>query len=236
MEEHHLFKFLWRFNAVVIGVAGVLATGVLLFVAYGLIRDVTREESTQNVVNLVGSVDVEESWRLGQFYNINDGEVLMLPLHSDQLFDFSYTKKSASSARNYLFINTETLDKKWLFNHTNYLVERSERLRAGDLHTDGPERPVVAILYHVVPSDSDQDTRLSTRDLKTVSISRPDGSGYRELISEVDSVVDQILVTEDKLLLSYQKSGVAYIATIDPQGREIVKNEKLPDFDSHHAQ
>ena len=38
MEENKFFKLVWRFNGLVISVAGVLAVGVLLFVAFKLFQ------------------------------------------------------------------------------------------------------------------------------------------------------------------------------------------------------
>ena len=225
MEENRFFKLIWRFNGLVISVAGILAVGVLLFVAYKLFQDVTRERTTRNIVNIEENAEIKENWRLGQFSEINDNKILMIPLHSDQSFDRAYFSKASNSTRNYLFINTETSQEKWLFDHTNYLIERSDRLRKGDYNS---KEPIIAILYQLVKLDSDHDNRLSANDLTTIAISNTDGSGYKELIKEVDLVVDHTLLNEKELFLIYQKSAVSYSAILNLESMEVTKTAKLP--------
>ena len=224
MEENKFFKLIWRFNGLVISVAGVLAIGVLLFAAYKLFQDVTRERTTRSIVNIEENSEIKENWRLGQFSEINDNKILMIPLHSDQSFDRAYFSKSSNSTRNYLFINTETSQEKWLFDHTNYLIERSDKLRRGDYNS---KEPIIAILYQVVKLDSDHDNRLSSADLTTIAITKPDGSGYKELIKEVELVVDHTLLNEKELFLIYQKSGVSYSAILNLENMELTKTRVL---------
>lgn len=224
MEENKFFKLIWRFNGLVISVAGVLAIGVLLFAAYKLFQDVTRERTTRSIVNIEENSEIKENWRLGQFSEINDNKILMIPLHSDQSFDRAYFSKSSNSTRNYLFINTETSQEKWLFDHTNYLIERSDKLRRGDYNS---KEPIIAILYQLVKLDSDHDNRLSSADLTTIAITKPDGSGYKELIKEVELVVDHTLLNEKELFLIYQKSGVSYSAILNLENMELTKTRVL---------
>jgi len=225
MEENKFFKLVWRFNGLIISVAGVLAVAVLVFVTYKLFHDVTRDRATRNIVNIEENADIKENWRFGQLSKLNDNKTLMLPLYSDQSFDRAYFSKSSNSTRNYLFINIETSEKKWLFDHTNYLIERSDKLREGDYSSD---KPVIAILYQLVQLDSDQDNRLSASDLSTIAITNPDGSGYKELIKEVEKIVDHILLNQTELFLIYQKAGMSYSAILNLKSFEMNKAEKLP--------
>jgi len=225
MEENKFFKLVWRFNGLIISVAGVLAVAVLVFVTYKLFHDVTRDRATRNIVNIEENADIKENWRFGQLSKLNDNKTLMLPLYSDQSFDRAYFSKSSNSTRNYLFINIATSEKKWLFDHTNYLIERSDKLREGDYSSD---KPVIAILYQLVQLDSDQDNRLSASDLSTIAITNPDGSGYKELIKEVEKIVDHILLNQTELFLIYQKAGMSYSAILNLKSFEMNKAEKLP--------
>ena len=225
MEENKFFKLVWRFNGLIISVAGILAVGLLAFATYKLFQDVTRERTTRNIVNIEENAEIKENWKLGQFSEINDGKILMLPLNSDQSFDRAYFSKSSNSTRNYLFINTDTSKEKWLFNHTDYLIERSDRLRLGDYNS---KEPIVAILYQLVKLDSDHDNRLSAADLTTIAITNPDGSAYEELIKEVELIVDHTLLNKNELFLIYQKAGVSYSAVLNLNSRELTKNHQLP--------
>lgn len=49
MEESRFFKFVWRFDAIVLMVAAVLAIGVLLFAGYHMFQDITRTRNTGNI-------------------------------------------------------------------------------------------------------------------------------------------------------------------------------------------
>lgn len=224
MEENKFFKLVWRFNGLVISVAGVLAVGIFLFVTYKLFQDVTRDRTTRNIVNIEENSEIKENWRLGQFSKSNE-KTLMIPLYSDQSFDRAYFSKSSNSTRNYLFINTETSQKQWLFNHTNYLIERSDKLKEGDYNSD---KPIIAILYQLIQLDSDQDDRLSASDLSTLAVTNPDGSGYKEFLKDVDKIVDHTLLNQTELFLIYQKSGESYSARLNLESFEITKTDELP--------
>lgn len=225
MEENKFFKLVWRFNGLIISVAGILAVGLLAFATYKFFQDVTRDRTTRNIVNIEENAEIKENWKLGQLLEINDGKILMLPLNSDQSFDRAHFRKSSNSTRNYLFINTDTSEEKWLFNHTDYLIERSDMLRLGDYNS---KEPIVAILYQLVKSDSDHDDRLSAADLTTIAITKPDGSDYEELIKEVELIVDHTLLNENELFLIYQKAGVSYSAVLNLNSRELTKSHQLP--------
>lgn len=225
MDENKFFRLVWRFNGLVISVAGVLAVGVLIFVALKLFQDVTRERTTRNIVNIEENAEIKENWRFGQITQINDGKILMIPLYSDQSFDRVYFSKSSNSTRNHLFINTETSQQTWLFDHTNYLIERSDKLIKGDY---GSKQSIIAILYQLVQLDSDHDNRLSVGDLTTIAITNPDGSGYKELIKEVESIVDHTLLNKTELFLVYQKAGVSYSTILNLKSFELTKTDKLP--------
>ncbi len=225
MEDNTFFKSVWRFNGLVIALAGILSVGVLIFITYKLFNDVTRERNTSNIVNLEEDTEIKESWNLGQLSKLNDGKTLIIPLHSNQSFNRSYFSKSSNSTRNYLFIDTETLQEKWLFDHTDYLIERSDWLKRDDYNA---EDPVIAILYQLVKLDSDSDNRLSADDLSIIAIASPDGSNYKELINEVELIVDHTLLSKKELFLIYQKDNISYSAIIDLAKRTIIKTTQLP--------
>ena len=149
----------------------------------------------------------------------------MLPLRSDQTFSRAYFNKSSYSTRNYLFINTDTSEKTWLFDHTDYLIQSVDRLRHEGIDS---KRPTAAILYTLVKIDSDQNSRLTAADLSTVAVTKTDGSNYKELINDIELIIDHELINEKELLLIYQKKGISYSLTLDLEKLEIIKNEKLP--------
>jgi hypothetical protein len=112
MEETRFFRFVWRFNGLVLMLAGVLSIGVLGFAGYEIYKDVVRKRSTRNIVNVAENQPVDEKWRLGDLIKIEGSSYVMIPLHSDQSYAQAYYSKSSQSTRNILFINSATNDKK----------------------------------------------------------------------------------------------------------------------------
>ncbi len=225
MEDSKFFKLVWRFNGLLISIAGILAIGVLLFAIYQIFKDVTRERNTQNIVNIEESVEVKESWTLGHVTNLSSHKTLMIPLNSDQNFNRGYFSKSSNSTRNYLFINTETNSSTWLFDHTNYLIESTDKLRMGDYNS---KKTVLAILYFLVKLDSNSDNRLTPSDLTTISISKPNGFGYKEVLTGVEKVIGNTLLSETELFIIYQLNGKSLSSTVNLTSFELSNTQELP--------
>ena len=226
MEESKFFKYVWRINGLILLVAGILAIGVLAFVGYKIYLETTRERGTRNIVNIQKESEMEEEWRLGYMSEIQGTPYVMVPLNSDQSYDQSYYSKSTSSARNYLFIKSTNNEQHWLLGNSEYLITDTDMLSE---HGYGKEeRSIRAILYQVVTEDTNEDGRLTSKDLKTISISHSDGREYKELIQGIDHFVGHRTVDENTLLIVYQKKGVGYSANISLSDLVISNEQELP--------
>lgn len=226
MEENKFFRFVWRFDGVLFMIAGVLLIGVLAIAGYKIARDVTRERNTCNIVNVQEGVDLEENWLLGRMMDIQDSPWAMIPLNSDQSYAQSYYSKSSSSARNYLFVNSRTNEKHWLFKTNQYLIAHAIFLPKTGY---GPrEKPVRVILYQIVKSDTNGDERLTDEDLKTIALSSPDGRDYKEILDGIDMVVGHKLVDENNLFIVFQKNGVGFSANVSLADFKIGHETELP--------
>lgn len=128
MEENKVFKNIWRFNAIVIMLVGVLGVALALFACIMIYKDITRDRSVRNIVNLEESNEKKEEWQLGSITSVKGTDILMVPLHSEQSYSRGSYSKSASSTRNYLFINVETNKKYWLFGKNDYLITQTNQL------------------------------------------------------------------------------------------------------------
>jgi hypothetical protein len=197
-------------------IAGLLAIGVLAFGEYNIYSETTRDRNIRNIVNVQEGAEVEEKWQLGYLSKVQGTPYVMIPLNSDQSYAQSYYSKSSSSVRNYLFINSQDNEKHWLFNTNKYLVEDSEFLTEHDYGDE--DRRIRAILYKVVKSDTDEDRRLTSKDLKTIGISMPNGKDYKEILQGVDVFVGHRLLDENTLLIVYQKKGIGYSANVSLSG------------------
>jgi hypothetical protein len=225
-EDSRFFRFVWRFNGLVIMIAGVLAIGVLAFTGYAIYKDVTRDREARNIVNVQEENDSKKSWQLGYMTGIDGSPYVMVPLNSVQDYADSSYSDSSSSARNYLFINSQDNAKHWLFDTNEYVIANTELLSEKDY--DAADRKVRAILYRIIKADSNNDQRLTDDDLQAVALSLPDGKGYKEILSDIDLFVGSRLVDEDKLLIVFQRQGLGYSATINLDGFVIYREAELP--------
>ncbi len=226
MKESKFFKFVWRLNGLILMIAGILAIGVLVFAGYKIITDITRERNTHNIVNVQDEDDIKEKWQLGNMSDIEGSPWIMIPLNSNQSYAQSYYSKSSSSVRNYLFINSQNNEKHWLFNTNEYLILEAELLSKNEYESN--ERNILAILYKVVKSDSDSDKRLTNKDLQTISISLPNGIGYKEILNGVDNFIGKKIVNEKSLLLLFQKEGIGYSANVNLTKFTVSNKTELP--------
>lgn len=226
MEESKFFRFVWRFNGLIFMIAGVLAIGVLAFAGYKIIKDVTRERNTRNIVNVQEGNNVKEKWQLGYMSNIQGSRYVMIPLNSDQSYAQSYYSKSSSSARNYLFINSQNNEKHWLFKTNHYLIADTDLLSEKEYGSD--EREVRAILYKIVKSDTNNDKRLTNDDLQTVGLSFPSGKGYKEILKGIDLFIGHRLIDKDTLLIVFQRKGVGFSANVNLSAFTISNETELP--------
>ncbi|WP_321530691.1 hypothetical protein [uncultured Desulfuromonas sp.] len=226
MEENKFFRYIWRINGLILLVAGVMAIGVLAFAGYQIYAKTTRDRNTRNIVNIQEDSELKEEWRLGYMADIQGTSYVMVPLNSDQSYAQSYYSKSSSSARNYLFINSKNNEQHWLLKSNKYLI--ADMTMLSEHGYGGEERNIRAILYQVIKKDTDKDSRLTNKDLKTISISRSDGRGYKELIQGVDVFVGQRTVDENTLLIVYQKQGVGYSANVSLSKLAISNEQELP--------
>ena len=226
MEENRLFKNIWRFNAIVIMFVGVLGVALALFAFVIIYTDITRDRSVRNIVNIEESPEKKEAWQLGSITTIKGADTLMIPLHSEQSYSRGSYSKSTSSARNYLFINSENNRKYWLFGKNDKLITQINQLP----NTSYNEKPkdVKAILYYVVKSDTNDDELLTSSDLLTVAASKPNGKGYVEILKDVDFVNGYKTINKNSTLLVFQRANVGYSAILNLDELSISEEEQLP--------
>lgn len=213
MEHSKFFRIVWKFNALVIALSGVLAVGLLSIGVYEIVKDLTREHSVANIVNVEqGSNKVSTNWQFGFIKRMEGYNVGAIALQSDQPYTKGYFSKSAYSERNYLFINFDDNSQQWLFDHNDYLIDSFDKLYVDKNDTNSP---VAAIAYTVVKQDSDSDGYITRIDKSTFALSKPDGSGYTEVITDIDKLIDTEQIDSSKLVVVYTAAGVEYIAKVD---------------------
>ncbi len=194
---------IWRINAYLILIAGVLAIAALALGLAGLVWDLLRPRVITNVVAPAGDARLRQE-RLSYHLRNAQGDVVVLDVLSDQTLDTAYSAKTlADTLRNQLFVtladgrstrlladNQRLIVRVWAIRNTR--VTSPHRSEHGDTPGESPDdtQPVRARLYEVVDADRNGDTRLSPSDPRRLLLARADGSApvtLAENITQLDA-------------------------------------------------
>jgi hypothetical protein len=235
MDENRFFKFVWRFNGIIIMVVLVLALGAVCF---NMGKELFSARSPQVIKNVAEDPLGQEKWRLGYPQQIEGTNYIYIPLVSELEYakphETSFSKGLhsyggsgdiySSPTKNILFVNTVSNQMKWLFPTNNQLITEVRLLSKSQ---DYGKRKIEAIMYELVQKDTNGDKKLTADDASLIAFSMPDGSRYAEVISGADRVIDVLLV-EKSVFIMFQTQGVGYSATLRLSDMSAIGRSELP--------
>lgn len=204
MRAHQFFRKVWRFNALVILLAGFLGIGVLAFTTFYALHAVFRERQATAVVNTDGQQQIQEVLSLGRATQVTGHPWLLVAVESDQKYDQAYFSKSSVAARNYGFVAAAG-PPRWLYPHNRFLIVDASQLPAAEYSET--DKPTAVVSFVVVQQDSDGDKRLTPSDLVSLVLARPDGTQSKAVLENVRRVVLQEMIGEDVVILYEGASG-----------------------------
>jgi hypothetical protein len=205
-SENGFFHYVWRFNALAIAAAAVVCVLLGLFVTATIFKPETRSRRVTNVVNVSEQDKISEEFTLGTPSILAGTDYVRVPLYRGQSYGASYySKSSEQNVVNYLFLNTSTSESRWLFESAGQLLTTSQVLLAR-LTSPRDEQKAVAMIYAIVERDSNGDNRLTERDAISLATSAVGGDQYRKLIEGIDRLYSVEQITDDKVLVLYQKN------------------------------
>lgn len=225
MKENKFFKFVWRFNGIALMILIVLAIGLTLYSFFGAFRANTGNSSSRENITIQPDSVQQEHWQLGSIIPVEGSSFVMLPLESGSRHSKSGYEKSTLAAFNFLFINNKNNETHWLFDSNENLILCADLMMENEYRAENSL--VRAILYQIVTTDSDGDEELSYLDLQSAGVSLPDGTGYKEILQDINYVIGFHLVDKDNLLLVYRRQGRAYSALVLLKGFTIVSEQEL---------
>ncbi|NEO71439.1 hypothetical protein [Moorena sp. SIO3H5] len=242
MEYNQFFIFVWRFNAILILVAGLLAIPAafasLASVAMKIIVKITRKNRrTINVVNVNHNDSSKyhkksQKLQIGDFIEVDGTTYIMLQLYYTQ----SYSAKSTSSIINYLFLDSETGTSKWLFSNNDYLIKGFRLISETNNNTNNTGESISqvrAVLYQLMKQDTNGDGRLTNEKGMTIAFTHFNGNDYQEVLTGVDRFLGYKVINANSLLIVYKRDGIVYSAKVSLDNfalsneKEIAKYEKL---------
>jgi hypothetical protein len=236
MDENKFFKFVWRFNGIIIMVALVATFGV---VCYNIGKELFSNRAPQIIKNVAEDPLGQEKWRLGYPQQIEGTTYIYIPLVSELEYakpqEISFNKGLhsyggsgdvySSPTKNILFINSVKNQMKWLFLANNQLITEVRLLSKSQ---DYGKRNIEAIMYQVVQKDTNGDKKLTVDDANVIAFSMPDGSRYKEVISGADRLIDVMLAENKSVFIMYQTQGVGYSATLRLSDMSTIGRSELP--------
>jgi hypothetical protein len=157
--------------------------------------------------------------------------ITIIPLTSEQSYDYGLSSgsKGTGATRNLLFLDTAHNTAKWLLDKQVSMIEQYDFLSMDNgMPSTTPSTPALGILYTIVGVDSNQDARLSGNDRKTLAISQTDGTGFKILVQNAETMIGQKMVDRNTLLLVFTQNGVAKTLTVDLATGAIRNNVDLP--------
>jgi hypothetical protein len=227
MKEKNIFQTIWKIDAVLILIGGLIALVVFGYSAYMIYQDVFRSRDVSSMVNIEANTQMNSEWALGDFDRLEGTDYLMAPVYSTQTYQAAYYEKGTSAVRNYLFVNAIDKSSLWLVPHNNYLILSRHK----EFYTPPRGSSLVAWLrYEVVKSDTNQDGRLTRDDKRTIGISDPNGDRYSELITNIDQILGYEMLNENSFLIFYRTDTKNYIAEINISERSIFVTNELPEI------
>lgn len=131
---------------------------------------------------------------------------------------------------NYVFFNLDTEEYKRLLPLNDYAIFQTAGFPISQYDPADPNQPVPPVewwLYGIIKNDTNKDGLLGYGDKLTVSISDVGGSGYTELIENVDVILAQIYVNNFSMFVMYNADQKNYIAKINPAAREVISAAEM---------
>ena len=139
-----------------------------------------------------------------------------------------YSGYSGYEIYNYVFFNSQTETYNRLLLTNEHIVLQIIGFPFG-APTDKPEdfKPVMWWMYVLAKIDTDQNAVLNYQDKLTIGVTDVGGYTPVEVISNVDSVLGQILKEDDTLFVIYHSQDKNYIAKIDLPGRQVISTTEM---------
>ena len=218
-SAHRLFRNIWRVNAVIIFVAGIILVLVGLAGLYEIVSWATRDLAIHDVV-VEDERKAETRLWIGSFETLAGVPAAIAPYHREQSYALRSYSKTAASIVDYLIVDTRDgsswrlrgedqgiVVKRWLFPSG----------RAGGLGYRPDTEPVSLIAVSAVSSDTNGDGRITSGDRKHLIAATPDGSLKKRIAEDIGEVL--LFAHQDGALrLIYRKTdgGGLMLRIVDP--------------------
>jgi len=217
-----LFRTVWRINAFVILLAGLLLSALAILAMIMLARELSRERVSTGTARTDPEVVKGEVFELGNMRRLRGTPVLLLELISRQPYGGMSSSKEAASVRNLLFYDSETAKNSWLFTQYGLLANIRPLAEGGD-----EKARIRWILLEQVAHDTNRDGRLNLQDAHAMGVVDADGQGYKDVLQNVERVLGVEFLSDAVVAVAYSEVNADYVAEIDLPRREVRRRTLL---------
>ncbi len=231
MKNRRIFTKIWRINAVIILLGGLLASSVMAVSLVAILRSLFQTQRVNNVVNVTESSNIESTAQLGTFERITGSSILRAPLYRQQSYDqasanraYSSYSKETNAIENYLFFDELQKTTYWLKPRATALILSDKLLSESPESQNNSvpdQRPPVAFLYLLVEADTNNDKRLTESDRISLAMSDASGLRFKVLVPQVDQLHGTSRVQNQRVSILYSTDKKLKIADINLQTQTV---------------
>ena len=229
-EENRFFRILWRVNAVLLALTGLLAVGLLCTVAVGLLMsNFGRHDEPVPMKSAAGDKVRYELAPEGTPLQGTPFMLYTLNRRSGAFADegsFSGRGNTGQDA-NYLIVDSGTASGTWLFAHetqaiwSHVLLYKTPSADGGDV--------VTAMILTVADTDTDKDGALTGRDRQSLCFYRP-GDARAVKFFTADNIWSVRQIDADRFSVVYGDGGKTAAAVFSTHDVALLRTGVLPDF------
>ncbi len=127
--------------------------------------------------------------------------------------------------RNVLFLTGTEKVARWLFkNHKNLIFVASQ---LGEESIDSEKEPTQALYFEYVAADTDGDGKLSSADRSNIGLSKPDGTGFLEVLHDISRVFSYEMLDQQHLSVVYQKGATVRHAKFSVASMKLEADQEI---------
>lgn len=176
-------------------------------------------------------------WKLGHFESLAGAGVLYAPVTlGSESSGYSASLGRGGSqgfTSNYLFIRATDKSTHFLLPDNRGGVRNLQPLRfgvsdPGEEDRDSKKLRVEWLYVEYVSQDSNKDGKLDFEDTFSIGFARPDGTGYHDVLTNIDEVLGSTRSAPNTLLLVYRQQKNIQVAEIDIPSRKVLVTKPLP--------
>ena len=143
--------------------------------------------------------------QFGRVKNIPGADTQMMELTAEDKSGKFSSSGYANEIRNVLFLTGSEKKARWLFPTHGNLILVADQLREDSGSLRAREKPISALYFEYVTSDTNGDKKLSSKDLSKIALAKPDGTDFVEVLDGVTRVLSYEMLDSHRLRVIYQK-------------------------------